>query len=61
MKKGKEIIRRLIRDERGAVSLEWSLLLAAFGIPMLAIFTLMLATLAEHYRMMSFVLSLPYP
>ncbi len=57
----RQTLRRLDDDERGQVTLEWTLLLAAFGLPMIAVFALLLATLAEHYRMMTFILTLPYP
>ena len=55
------IISRLLGDQDGAVPLEWSLLLAVFGIPLIGVFAMLLSTLAAHYRMMSFILSLPYP
>ena len=48
-------------DQRGQMTVEWSLLIAAFGLPMIVLFGILLATLAEHYRMLTLVLSLPFP
>ncbi|MCD4825248.1 MAG: hypothetical protein K8S55_11650 [Phycisphaerae bacterium] len=58
------IVSRIIglhNDQRGQATVEWTLLIAAFGIPMLWVFREMLAILTGYYRMTGFVLSLPFP
>jgi len=54
-------IERFSADQRGQMTVEWSLLIAAFGLPMIYLFSVLLATLAEHYRMLTLVLTLPFP
>lgn len=54
-------IRTLAADATGSVTVEYSLLLAAFGIPMIYVFRLLLAALAEYYKMVSFLQTLPLP
>ena len=55
------ILGKLWRDESGQATVEWTLLIAAFGLPMIWVFTMMLATLAAHYRMITCMISLPFP
>ena len=50
-----------LRDQSGATTLEWALLLAAFALPCYFIFKMALATLIEYYRMMTTLNALPYP
>jgi Flp pilus assembly pilin Flp len=52
---------RLTRDERGQVTVEWTLLIAAFGIPMIWVFAMMLATLSGQFHMITTLISLPFP
>ncbi len=52
-------MRRLHRDGRGQMTLEWALVAAAIAIPLFYVFRLCLLALAEHYRMMTFLNSLP--
>ncbi|MBN1941801.1 MAG: hypothetical protein JW849_00745 [Phycisphaerae bacterium] len=52
---------KLSADQAGQMTVEWSLLVAAFGLPMIYLFSVLLAALAEHYRMVTLVLSLPFP
>ncbi len=54
-------IRALPADETGQTTIEYSLLLVAFGLPMIYVIRVLLATLVEHYRMVSFLETLPYP
>ena len=51
----------LASDQRGQSTLEWALLLGAFAIPMVWVIRVLLNVLAEHYRMVSFMETLPYP
>jgi hypothetical protein len=51
----------LLGDQRGQTTLEWTLLLAAAVLPMAWIFKYLLEMLAEHYRMVVFLESLPLP
>lgn len=50
-----------MRDESGAVTLEWALLLAAIALPSWYIIKLCLQTLIGHYQMMTMLNSLPFP
>ena len=52
---------RFWRDERGQSTAEWMMVLVAFGVPMMGLCTLLLATLTEHYRRISFFEILPFP
>ncbi len=54
-------IRTIAADATGSVTVEYSLLLAAFGIPMIFVFRLLLAALAEYYKMITFHVTLPLP
>ena len=49
------------RDQRGQMAIEWVLLVVAFALPMAWGFKLLLATLAEYYRMVTFLETLPLP
>jgi len=51
----------LLRDARGAVAIEWALLLGGIAIPAYWIMRLALAVLAGHYRMMTTLNGLPFP
>jgi hypothetical protein len=53
--------RRLRRDESGATTLEWALLLAVVAIPSYWIFKTCLNMLVDYYHMMSMLNSLPFP
>jgi Flp pilus assembly pilin Flp len=52
---------RLSRDDRGQMAIEWTLVLVTFALPMLWVFTVLLAVLAEHYRMVTCILTMPLP
>lgn len=54
-------IRRFWADQGGTTTVEWALLLVGFGLPMVAVFRLMLAVLAEIYMMVTFLETLPLP
>ena len=56
-----ERIHRLSRDSKGQTTVEWTLLLAGFGLPMIFVITILLAVLAEHYKMVTFLETLPVP
>ncbi len=49
------------RDQAGQTTVEWTLLLAAFGIPMIYAFKVLLDVLSEHYRAITFLETLPFP
>ncbi len=51
----------LRRDERGQTSIEWALLLVGFVLPMIYVFRMFLAILAEHYMLVTFLETLPFP
>ena len=52
---------RFLRDQDGQTTVEWTLLIAAFGLPMLYVFGVLLGAMVEHYRMLTLVLTLPFP
>jgi Flp pilus assembly pilin Flp len=56
-----QYIQTMHRDQAGQTTVEWTLLIAAFGIPMIFVFALTLSLLSAHYRMMTFLLTLPLP
>ncbi len=53
--------RRLHGDRRGQATVEWTLLLVCFALPMIYLLGLLLSTLTEYYRMVTFLQTLPFP
>lgn len=53
--------RRFGRDERGTMTLEYALLLAVIGIPLIAIFAVALDLMVSHYQMTTFLNGWPFP
>ncbi|MDP7636803.1 MAG: hypothetical protein QF577_04555 [Phycisphaerae bacterium] len=51
----------LYGDQGGQATIEWALLLVGIGLPLIYVFVLLLDTLAELYRMVSFIETLPFP
>src|SRR3990172_4804323 len=51
----------LRRDQTGATTLEWTLLLAAIAVPSYFIFKLALAALIGHYQLVTTITALPFP
>lgn len=51
----------LLADDRGATALEWTLLLAFIAIPAYWLFSLALAILVEHYKLITTLNALPFP
>jgi Flp pilus assembly pilin Flp len=58
---GYNILVALLRNESGATTLEWALLLAAVVLPSYFILQTALATVVEYYRMMTTLNALPFP
>lgn len=54
-------IRELPADQAGQSTIEYALLLVAFALPMIYVIRVLLAVLEEHYRLVSFIETLPYP
>jgi Flp pilus assembly pilin Flp len=52
---------RLQRDEQGAATVEWTLLVGAFGLPMFWVFGRLLDLLQAHYGLATFIETLPFP
>lgn len=52
---------RLLGDQAGQSTLEWTLLLAVVGLPAITLFGWMVSALAEYYRMVTFLELLPFP
>ncbi len=57
----RRLLRRLMRDQRGATTLEWALLLGAIGIPSYYIIQAALSALVAHYQMIITLNALPMP
>lgn len=55
------LLRRLHRDCRGATMLEWTLLLAAIGLPSYVIAQIGMATLRGYYQLIVTLHELPFP
>jgi len=58
---GQRTIRDLHGDRTGQTTIEWALLLVGIGIPLIYVFGLLLDVLAELYKMVSFIVTLPFP
>jgi Flp pilus assembly pilin Flp len=54
-------LRDILRGEGGQTLVEYTLILAAFGIPMIYVARWLLGALAGHYAMVSFLETLPLP
>ena len=54
-------ILRLSGDETAQTTVEWVLLVVAFVLPTVWLLNLLLAVLVEHYRMVAFFETLPFP
>jgi len=52
---------RLGADDRGQATVEYTLLLTVFGIPLLVLFAAMLAALSSYFEMVSLMETLPLP
>jgi len=48
-------------DQAGASAVEWILLLVAVGLPSVYLFAILINALAELYRMVTFIETLPFP
>lgn len=53
--------RRWLADEAGSTTLEWTMLMAFIGIPSYWIVKMCLNYMADYYRLMTQVNSLPFP
>lgn len=54
-------LRRLHADQRGQMTIEWSLVLAAFALPMFFVIRTCMEILVAHYQMVTFLETLPFP
>lgn len=52
---------RLHADQRGQMTLEWALVLAAFALPMFYVIRTCMEILVAHYQMVTFLITLPFP
>ncbi len=50
----------LFADQTGQVTIEWTLVLVVFGLPMIYIFGMLLSIMAEYYRQTTFLVTLPF-
>lgn len=62
-RQGIKYIRRhgLAGDQAGQTSVEYTLLLAGIGLPMVYVFTTLLNALSSYYQMVTFLQTLPLP
>jgi len=60
-RRARVVIGRLNQAQRGATTLEWTLLLAAIALPSYFIIQLALEALVAHYQLVTTVNSLPFP
>ncbi len=51
----------VLSDDAGQATIEYTLIVAVFGIPMILLCRVLLSILVEHYRMVTFLETLPYP
>ena len=56
-----DMLTRLVKEDKGATTLEWALLLAAIGLPSYFILQACLGMLVDYYRMTTTLLALPLP
>jgi Flp pilus assembly pilin Flp len=61
MKRTPNMLVRLAGDEAGQTTIEYALIIAAVGVPAIAVFGMLVAVLAENYRMVTFLELLPFP
>ena len=54
-------LRRLAGDDTGQATVEYVLILAAFGLPMVTVFGILLKLMSEYYGMVTFLETLPFP
>lgn len=54
-------LKTIAADQSGATTLEWTLLLAAIGIPSYFIIRMLLLIVADTYRMNTALNALPFP
>jgi len=52
---------RLLADETGQTMVEYGLLVATFGMLMIPVLWMLLAAMAEHYKMVSTLVTFPFP
>lgn len=51
----------LLADRRGSITLEWTLVLALVALPMYWVIKVCLLLMVAHYRMTSFMETIPFP
>ena len=54
-------VKKIISDDAGQATVEWALVLAAVALPMYFIIVVCLNLLVAHYRMVTFMETLPFP
>ncbi len=52
---------KFLADQAGQTTVEWALILVGFGLPMYFVFKLLATILAENYKMLTFIETLPFP
>jgi len=53
--------RKLLADQAGQTTVEWALILLFFALPMYWVFKQLGEILAAHYKMLTFIETLPFP
>ena len=54
-------VKKIVSDDSGQATIEWALVLAAVALPMYFIIVVCLNLLVAHYRMVTFMETLPFP
>ncbi len=58
---GFALSKKIFSDDAGQATVEWVLVLAAVALPMYFIIVVCLNLLVAHYRMVTFMETLPFP
>lgn len=53
--------RRFYMQDDGQLTIEWTLVLAAIALPMYFVFKVCMSLMAAHFRMVSFMETVPFP
>ena len=59
--RGFALSEKFVSDDAGQATVEWALVLAAVALPMYFIIVVCLNLLVAHYRMVTFMETLPFP
>ncbi|HUS48155.1 MAG TPA: hypothetical protein VM098_08545 [Phycisphaerae bacterium] len=52
---------RLHADQAGQTTVEWAIILVVVALPMYCVFRALVEVMAAHYKMLTFLETLPFP